>query len=1005
MNRDRLLAWMITALIPLLLSLPIVPYVQAHPISQNSASRPGPTPALSLGWTVDGTLILATPGRVFQLEANGTWRPTPASPGSGLHLTTTAATSSSSQRRLARLLGGPGWVLGSPQLSPDGKWLVVERAPTGSETMGYSELWLADRAGNSLRRIAQEGAHAPAWSPDGRKIAYLRGNTVWLYDMANSQAHPLASPPIRRFADSSTTRSGWRAHRLASPPSLTPPATIRVLHRPDNPCRDRPAWAIDEIPFEEYLRHVVPAEVPAWWPKAVLRAQAIAARTYAWYQVLQGHPDFDVTDWTDYQVMCDATYPATDAAVAATQGEYLSYNGLPILAQYGAENGHPTQSGGLPYLSAVPDPVSLGHPRRGHGHGLSQWGAYRWATRYDWDALQILAHYYTGVQIRRANESSPFVLGITAPWNGWFYGGSGAWLTANATPSEEITRVVFWANGRKVAEDEDPSDGWGTALSLSDIGPSVALTVSADTISGTITGENVLRLGIDQVAPRGTATLLPPTEPPPTITLGLDGSDTGSSGFQGIGISADWLWEGEGFSGSPGTPITDANASGGLTWWAQGNGQSGMWTSPPTQELSVGHIYRALFRLRTREPLTTAVIARLEVSADNGARLLGLADVRGLDFRAPDQYQDIPVDFWYDALSPDGLRFRVRFTGAADLALDRVLVVSYPTLQPPQDVWPLPSGARAGRLTAVAFDRAGNASTPGPVALPPAGSSGPGAWQNSGPLQWITDTTRPNVYITVSAPGGFEPAGAACRVSGDRCVTWSDWVPAEANASAGAITSVMLSCRPPYPREGEMLTIQFRAEDVHGRTGSSPPFAVRVDTHPPTITLHLDGRPGENGWFLGPVTATLTATDTASGLREMMWRIGDDAWHAYTSPIVIGRPGTTAVQARAVDQAGLESRKAITILTDMQAPTTTISATTRVLTPPILAHWRGVDDASGIASYDVQVRRDGETEWMNWLTGTTQEEKGYRGVHGGGYSFRARAHDVAGRVGPWSPPV
>ncbi len=991
MHWGRTTRWLIATLIPLFLSLVLLSLAHA----QGEAIAGSVT---LLGWTAEGdAIILASPQRHLYVRLDGTLRPS-AAPFRDDLAPLPATDAGPIPDRLARSLGGPGWILGRPHPSPDGRWLVVERAPSGSETMGQSELWLADSEGTPIRRIDGDGAHAPRWSPDGRAIAYLNGDAVWLYRLGEPTVRRIARLPAHTAAEPS-------GRPLAASSIYTPPETIRVLHHPDNHCRNRPVWAVDEIPFEEYVRRVVPAEVPASWPQAVLRAQAIAARTYAWYQVLRGRADFDVTDWTDFQVMCDATYPASDAAVAATQGQYLAYAGRPILAQYSADNGHPTVSGGPPYLSAVPDPVSLGYTRRGHGHGLSQWGAYRWATQYGWDALQILAHYYTGVEIRNAGIHAPVLLGVTAPWNGWFYNGSGVRLSANATPSEVITRVVFWADGRMIGEDNDPADGWNTTVDLASLAAETTITVSAETAAGIITGENALRLGVDWDRPQGTAILLPPTGPPPTITLGLQGGDTGQAGFQGIGISAGWLWEGETFEGAPGGPITDTEASAGRARWVAAGARSGVWTSPPIRSLPVGRIYRALFRLRSGAPLTPATIARLEVTANAGARLLGLAEVRGIHLQEPDRYQDVPVDFWYDQPSPDGLRLLVRFTGASDLALDRVLVIGYPTLKPPQGEWPLPDGARAGRLTVVASDQAGNASDPRPVSLSFEEMPGPGSWEGTGPNYWITDTTSPNVRITVRARGGFEPAGSACRASEDQGITWGTWMTATADAAAGAITPVTLTCRPAYPREGEGLWVQFRAEDVHGRTGESPPLPVKVDTRPPTVTLQIDGEIGDNGWFVGPVTVTLDVTDAASGVRAVTWRLDEQPWQEWSTPIVVDQPGILSLQVRALDIAGLETRKTLALSIDLEPPRAALLLPHRTTEARFPVHWRGADDASGIASYDVQVRQEGAETWRDWLVSTTERTEQFAGLPRTTYEFRVRARDLAGRVGAWSPPA
>ncbi len=966
---------------------------ESSPLFVEAHAAAGVSPAALLGWTDSGDAVIAsTPAGLFRIGLDGGQQPMAAE-----DVPTVAAApavSPASAEVLDATLGGPGWLLGRPQRSPDGRWLAVERIPTGTETLAQAELWLADRDGNPVRLLDAAGAYAPRWSPDGRALAYLRAGAVWLLY--------LDGLPPRRLAnidsDAPTGRRYYPTGHLSIPPS-----TIRVAHHPSNTCRDRPAWAVDVIPFEEYVRRVVPHEVPALWPQAVVRAQAIAARTYAWYHVLQGKPDFDVTDWVDYQVMCDTTHPASDEAVSATTGQYIAYQGEPVLAQYSADHGHPTLDGGLPYLRAVPDPVSLGKPRRGHGHGMSQWGAYRWVRAYGWDELQILTHYYTGVEIRRAGVHPPLRLGITGPWAGWYYSGRGVWLEANAAPADEVRRVTFWADGRIVGEDAISADGWGMALDFAQIGVSATLTVSAETISDTVSGENQLWLGVDQERPQGAALLLPPASPPPTITLGLTGSDGGAAGFAGMGMSAAWIWEGEDFQGAPGGPVSDPAAHNGLAWEAEA-GQAGTWVSPPVQTLPVGRIYRALFRLRTGPELTSTVVAQLEVTAEPGGRLLGLADVRGLHFLSPEAYQDVPVDFWYDALASAGLRFRVRDSGAADLALDRVLVVEYPTLQPPQAEWALPTGARAGRLTMVAFDRAGNASDPRPVDLPFAEMPGPGAWENAGPTGWITDTARSRVTITVQAPGGFEPAGSACRVSGDGGTTWGDWIPADASTAAGAIAPVTLSCTPAFPGEGENLA-QFRAEDVHGRSAESEPFTVQVDTQPPLLLLRADGQPGENGWFLGPVTVTLIVTDATSGVREVAWRADEGAWQERTSPITVDRPGVTMVQAQAVDQAGLESREALTISVDLAPPTAFVLTPELAALPVFTVRWRGDDDAAGVASFDVQVQMDGASEWTDWLTDTTAQESPFEGRPLTGYRFRARARDAAGRVGAWSEPA
>ena len=58
------------------------------------------------------------------------------------------------------------------------------------------------------------------------------------------------------------------------------------------------ARVVNELPLETYLRGVVPAEMPSSWPTSALKAQAIAARSYAARHLRPGVSDYDVKDDT-----------------------------------------------------------------------------------------------------------------------------------------------------------------------------------------------------------------------------------------------------------------------------------------------------------------------------------------------------------------------------------------------------------------------------------------------------------------------------------------------------------------------------------------------------------------------------------------------------------------------------------------------------------------------------------------------------------------------------------
>uniref|UniRef100_UPI0030FAEB8D SpoIID/LytB domain-containing protein n=1 Tax=uncultured Nocardioides sp. TaxID=198441 RepID=UPI0030FAEB8D len=117
---------------------------------------------------------------------------------------------------------------------------------------------------------------------------------------------------------------------------------------------------VNVVDFEDYLRGVVPGEVPALWPAEAVRAQAVAARTYAAYE--RDHAPaarhYELCDTSACQVYrgVDAEHPGSDAAVAATAGVVVTADGAPAFTQFSASNGGWTRAGSFPYLQAVEDP-------------------------------------------------------------------------------------------------------------------------------------------------------------------------------------------------------------------------------------------------------------------------------------------------------------------------------------------------------------------------------------------------------------------------------------------------------------------------------------------------------------------------------------------------------------------------------------------------------------------------------------------------------------------------
>lgn len=143
------------------------------------------------------------------------------------------------------------------------------------------------------------------------------------------------------------------------------------------------------LTLEEYVQGVVGAEMPASFGIEALKAQAVAARTYAYRRILQNkrideHPEAHLS--SDYQsgqawisrdaflekhgsTLGRAMQKKIKKAVKQTTGKIITYNDEPILAVYHSTSGGRTENSEhywtekLDYLRAVEDPFSIGSPQ------------------------------------------------------------------------------------------------------------------------------------------------------------------------------------------------------------------------------------------------------------------------------------------------------------------------------------------------------------------------------------------------------------------------------------------------------------------------------------------------------------------------------------------------------------------------------------------------------------------------------------------------------------------
>lgn len=207
------------------------------------------------------------------------------------------------------------------------------------------DLQLTDLGSGEVFVLPDKGA--ARWrttvADDGRTVVAWLDGTTWRRWRTLAGPGAFSAP---RAAVTLMTPSGERAYRglLAA----LPPAAD-----------SRERVTVNTVGLEPYLRGVVPLEMPALWHTEAVRAQAVAARTYAAYE--RSHPRgvaFDVYDTTQSQVYggASAEHPASNRAIRATRRQVLTHDGRPAFTQFASSSGGWTSAGSVPYLVAKADP-------------------------------------------------------------------------------------------------------------------------------------------------------------------------------------------------------------------------------------------------------------------------------------------------------------------------------------------------------------------------------------------------------------------------------------------------------------------------------------------------------------------------------------------------------------------------------------------------------------------------------------------------------------------------
>jgi stage II sporulation protein D len=266
---------------------------------------------------------------------------------------------------------GYGHGVGLSQYGARGRAVAGQLAPAILAHY-YPGTTLGSRSASTLVRVLVLSGFAA--SPTKPAIVTGRGGT-WTVDAIPG---PFPADARLLLAPTALAASTWAARVVSSAGALLASATVSagVVVRPatasslleltskgsaSNLYRGElrirlgsTATVVNALGLDLYVRGVVPAEMPASWPVEALKAQAIAARSYALYRLHPTTGSYDVYDDTRSQVYRGrkAETTTSNAAVTATAGMTLLRGSTPANALYHSADGGWTENNENVFVSS-----------------------------------------------------------------------------------------------------------------------------------------------------------------------------------------------------------------------------------------------------------------------------------------------------------------------------------------------------------------------------------------------------------------------------------------------------------------------------------------------------------------------------------------------------------------------------------------------------------------------------------------------------------------------------
>jgi RHS repeat-associated protein len=204
--------------------------------------------------------------------------------------------------------------------------------------------------------------------------------------------------------------------------------------------------------------------------------------------------------------------------------------------------------------------------------------------------------------------------------------------------------------------------------------------------------------------------------------------------------------------------------------------------------------------------------------------------------------------------------------------------------------------------------------------------------------------------------------------------------------------------------EGAGQSVTGTAFDVAGNSASTTVGGINIDKTAPATAATPSGTAGLSGWYVGPVTVALAATDNLAGVRATYYALDGGTALAYGGPILVSGDGAHTLSYWSIDRAdNEETHHSLTVRIDTTPPALTVaSPAPGLLTNHNVTVTGQVTDAtSGVAALTAQVDGgpvanvpfDGQTGAFSYTTGLPVDH-----TADGSHTVHLVGTDVAGNV-------